>query len=184
MQRAVVFTLCSAMSLICCGCQPVADSQEQAAASVDEVVQIAATEASASTTDASEEEPSEPSISQSLEPVESDMHEFMEYVFQPSYKRLQAAMASEPADNAGWKAIKAEALVLAESGNLVILRGGDEDRAAWIAHASGSRTHGGKLYAAAREKNFAAAQEHYKAMLQSCNACHDQFAGGEHQLSP
>ena len=29
------------------------------------------------------------------------MHEFMEYVFEPNYKRLKVVMASEPADNAG-----------------------------------------------------------------------------------
>lgn len=35
----------------------------------------------------------------STEPFESDMHEFMEYVFQPTFKRLQSAMATEPDNN-------------------------------------------------------------------------------------
>lgn len=177
--RQVFFSaIVAAMVLMAGGCEPVADGDEgQAAAGGASVPAADAADTAAS---AQTELP----ISEALEPVEDDMHEFMEYVFEPGYKRLKEAMAAEPADNAAWKVIKAEALVLAEAGNLVIIRGGDEDRTAWIAHASQSRTHGGKLYAAAREKNYAAAQEHWKAMLQSCNACHDQFAGGEHQLAP
>ena len=34
--------------------------------------------------------------------VEDSMHEFMEYVFQPTYKRLKVSMATEPEDKAGW----------------------------------------------------------------------------------
>src|SRR5262245_18130875 len=60
-------------------------------------------------------------------PVESDMHESMEYVFEPTYKRLKPAMASAPADNKGWKAIKADSLILAESGNLLLIRQPDKD---------------------------------------------------------
>ncbi len=39
------------------------------------------------------------------------MHEFMEYMFQPTYKRLQKSIAAEPTDKAGWKGIKADSLV-------------------------------------------------------------------------
>jgi hypothetical protein len=117
-------------------------------------------------------------------PVEEDMHEFMEYAFQPAYLRLQAAMAAEPKDNAGWKPIKAESLVLAEGGNLLLIRPSAEDARAWNEHSIKVRQLGGELYAAARKRDFAAARKHYEAMLVRCNACHDQFAGGEHQLEP
>ena len=49
--------------------------------------------------------------------VEDSMHEFMEYVYQPTYKRLKTSMKAEPADRNGWKAIKADSLILAESAN-------------------------------------------------------------------
>ena len=32
-------------------------------------------------------------------PVEPDMHEFMEYVYQPTYKRLKVSMAAEPTED-------------------------------------------------------------------------------------
>ena len=112
------------------------------------------------------------------------MHEFMEYVFEPPYKRLRAAMASEPADRRAWKPVKAEALALAESANLLLFRAPEEDGDDWKKLSVAVRTSGGALYQAARTRDFAAATKHYRAMLQQCNACHTQFAGGEHQLQP
>ncbi|HAH43371.1 MAG TPA: hypothetical protein DCM07_00690, partial [Planctomycetaceae bacterium] len=118
------------------------------------------------------------------EPVEPDMHEFMEYVFQPTYKRLKQAMASEPADRNAWKSIKADSLILAEGGNLLLLHKPEENRKAWDAHSIEVRKAGGQLYQAAKAKDFKAAQMHYQSMLKNCNACHQQFADGEHQLKP
>lgn len=116
--------------------------------------------------------------------VESDMHEFMEYVYQPTFKRLKAAMASEPANNQAWKTIKADSLILAESGNLLLFRKPTEDVSDWVQHSVQTRDFGGKLYRAAKAKDYKTAQENYVAMIKNCNACHHQFAGGEHILEP
>jgi hypothetical protein len=120
------------------------------------------------------------------EPVEPDMHEFMEYLFQPTYVRLKGAMEEEPEDDDGatWGTVKSGALILAEGGNLIMLRGPEEERGAWDTHAAAVRSAGGQLYRAAKEKDFDAATAHYEVMLTACNACHDEFADGEHQLSP
>lgn len=116
--------------------------------------------------------------------VEDSMHEFMEYVFQPTYRRLKVSMATEPADKNGWKAIKSDSLILAESCNLLFARTPDEDAADWNKHAAASRTTGGELYKAARAKDFAKVTTTYKAMLNNCNACHRQFENGKHILEP
>ena len=116
--------------------------------------------------------------------VEDDMHEFMEYVFQPTYRRLKVSMASEPADSKAWKPIKSDSLILAESCNLLFARTPDEDGADWNRHAEASRDAGAKLYAAARAKDFEAATKSYTLMLQNCNACHKQFEDGRHILTP
>lgn len=118
------------------------------------------------------------------QPVEPDMHEFMEYVFQPTFKRLKPVMAAAPADNAGWKAIKADALILAEGGNLLLIRQPKEDAADWVKHSVQVRDFGGQLYRAAKAKDYTTARKHYESMVQNCNACHNQFAGGEHILTP
>ncbi len=118
------------------------------------------------------------------QPVEKDMHEFMEYVFQPTYKRLKAAMASEPADNGTWKTIKSDALILAEGGNLLLIRKPHQHTDAWVDHSVDVRTLGGKLYQAARKKDYSEARKQYTSMILKCNSCHNAFAHGEHQLKP
>jgi hypothetical protein len=117
-------------------------------------------------------------------PVEEDMHEFMEYVFQPNYNRLKSSMAKDEKDGAVWKEIKSSSLTLAEGGNLLLLRGPDEARADWTRHAASVRELGAKLYRAAKGKNSDQAQQLYETMLHNCNSCHEQFAGGEPQLKP
>jgi len=119
-----------------------------------------------------------------LVPVEEDMHEFMEYVFQPTYRRLKVSMSKTPASNADWKAIKADSLSLAEAANLIIMRPPSEDVEDWNHHSVEVRNHGKAFYSAARSKDFAAATKHYQAMLKSCNACHQQFEDGRHILTP
>ena len=64
-----------------------------------------------------------------LEPVEADMHEFMEYAFEPFFHELKDSMANPPANKKAWVPVKANALVLAEAGNLLMLRGPEEDKA-------------------------------------------------------
>ena len=118
------------------------------------------------------------------EPVEPDMHEFMEYVFQPTFRRLKQAMAGTPADNQAWKSIKADSLILAEGGNLLLIRPSEDDAADWVKHSVEVRDFGGQLYRAAKAKDEQLARKHYEAMVQNCNACHEQFAGGEHMLTP
>lgn len=120
-----------------------------------------------------------------LEVVEPSMHEFMEYVFEPFYKRLHAALASEPADKAGWKPVKGDALVLAEACNLLAARSPDDaSTAQWRQLAAGVQREGKLLYEAAKKREYAPARQHYEAMLKRCNACHTAFADGKHQLTP
>ncbi len=123
-------------------------------------------------------------IEDEAEVVEDSMHEFMEYVFQPTYKRLKVTMAAAPADNSGWKAMKSDALILAESCNLLFARTPDEDAADWKKHTVASRTKGAELYQAAKAKDFEKATTAYKSMLENCNACHRQFEDGKHILQP
>lgn len=117
-------------------------------------------------------------------PVETDMHEFMEYYFQPTYKRLKVTMAAEPADKAGWRGIKADALILAEGGNLLLGHTPETDGPAWNELSVAVRNTGVEFYKAGKARDFASARKHYETLLKNCNACHDKFADGEHQLTP
>jgi hypothetical protein len=120
-----------------------------------------------------------------LEPVEADMHEFMEYAFEPFYKSLRESMKSEPADKRAWKPVKANSLVLAENGNLLMMRGPDgDDKKAWNALATDMREHGRLLYQQAKKRDYTQARKHYETFITKCNACHEKFADGKHMLKP
>ena len=117
-------------------------------------------------------------------PVDTNMHDFMEGVFQAPYRRLKAGLAAEPKDAAGWKAVRSDALILAEGGNLLLLRKAPKDAAEWAKHSAASRDSGADLFKAAKAKDFAAARKAYEAMLGHCNACHKKFEDGKHILAP
>ena len=118
------------------------------------------------------------------QPVDDNMHHFMEYIFEPNYNRLRTSMANEPQDKKAWKAIKGDALTLAECANLLMARGPEEEADAWRRLSVAVRTHGGELYQAARKSEYRSARKAYETMLKNCNACHQQFAEGEYQLEP
>ena len=115
-------------------------------------------------------------------PVETSMHEYMEYVNQPTFKSLKSEMAD--AQDPNWGAIKSGALILAESANLVLLRGPELDRETWVKDATAVREAGRRFYRAAHEKDFDLARKNYEMMVANCNQCHQNFAHGEHQLTP
>ncbi|HEV3299651.1 MAG TPA: cytochrome c [Planctomycetaceae bacterium] len=119
-----------------------------------------------------------------LAPVDKSMHEFMEYFFQPTYLRLKPSVAASAAANPSWGAIKSDALILAEGGNLLLLRTPLRDPAKWNEYSVAVRDSAGQLYKAARKKDFDACRKTYEQMLTNCNRCHKQFAGGKHILAP
>lgn len=116
-------------------------------------------------------------------PVETDMHEFMEYIYKPTYLRLRTALAKRPRRTA-WRNIKADVLVQAEGGNLLLIRAPKENAAEWNKLAVENRELGAKLYAAAKKRDYTNGRKHWEAMIKNCNVCHTKFAGGEHQLKP
>jgi hypothetical protein len=117
-------------------------------------------------------------------PVETNMHDFMEGVFQGPYRRLKPAIAAEPADRQGWKTIRSESLILAEGGNLLLFRKPEKDVEKWAQFSVAVRDSGAQLYSAAKQKDFASSRKAYESMLTHCNACHKHFDDGKNQLAP
>ena len=117
-------------------------------------------------------------------PVDTNMHDFMEGMFQAPYLRLKVSIASEPKNNIGWKAIRSDLLILAEGSNLLTLRKQEKDQATWDEHSVASKQDGEIAFKAAKKKNFAETRKAYESMLVHCNACHTSFADGKHQLAP
>jgi cytochrome c553 len=117
-------------------------------------------------------------------PVETNLHDFMEGMFQGPYRRLKPAMTAEPTDKQVWKTIRSESQILAEGGNLLLVRKPEKDVDKWLEFALATREAGTQLYKAAKQKDFAASRKAYESMLTHCNACHKQFDDGKNQLAP
>ena len=98
---------------------------------------------------------------------------------------IEAALAwTAPADRAAWKGVKSDALILAESANLLLHRRPADAAAAWDDHAVAVRQQGSHLYQAAKKRDLDLARQQFAGLLKKCNQCHTQFADGEHQLTP
>ncbi len=119
-----------------------------------------------------------------LVPVDTNMHDFMEGMFQLPYRRLKEAMASEPKDNGGWKAIRSDVLILAEGCNLLLTRKPEQDEAKWFEFSLASKKDGESAFKAAKAKNFAETRTAYESMLTHCNECHTAFSKGKPILTP
>ena len=115
-----------------------------------------------------------------LRPVEDDVHEFMEYAFEPFFHDLRGAISNPPANKKAWIPVKANSLILAENGNLLMLRGPEENSSTWNELSVALREEGKLLYQAAKKRDYDAAKVHYEKFVTKCNACHQQFADGEH----
>lgn len=117
-------------------------------------------------------------------PVDTNMHDFMEAMFQTPYRRLKEAMANEPKDNNGWRAVRSDLLILAEGSNLLVLRKQEKDQSKWDEFSLASKKAGEAAFKAGKKKNFAETRKAYESMLVQCNDCHKMFADGKHQLAP
>jgi cytochrome c553 len=117
-------------------------------------------------------------------PVEANMYDFMEGVFQQPYRRLKEVMAAEPTDQQGWKTIQSESLILAEGGNLLLVRNLEVDADNWTEFSVAVREDGAQLFKAAKQKDFVGSRKAYESLLTHCNACHKQFDEGKNQLAP
>jgi len=111
-----------------------------------------------------------------------NMHHFMEYVFEPSYKGLKATLAAEPENRKAWKPFKNHALVLAESTTLLAQRGPEEAEKSkqWKQISLDVHKQATALYKSSGD--YDQAKQHYGTMLESCNKCHTVFAEGKYQL--
>ena len=115
-----------------------------------------------------------------FEPVDN-MHHFMEYVCEPSYKSLKKWFAEEgEKDRAAWKVFKNHALVLAESSALVAQRAPEKNSEEWKQIAHDVYTSGSAMYKS--KGDFAKAKKHYGTVIENCNQCHKKFADGKYQL--
>ena len=117
-------------------------------------------------------------------PVEAALHEFMEYYNQPVYERLKATLSKPSLGKDDWKSLTSDSLLLAEVGNLLLLRPKGDDNESWSGLSTRVRNSGTFLYQTAQEKaSKSEVQAAFQKVLNDCNACHQKYADGQPNLT-
>src|SRR5438132_1051558 len=110
-----------------------------------------------------------------LEPV-AETRLIMEGMLMPNYRGLERILKQAPADNDGWVFARGQALLIAEGGNLLLLRPPHNAGAAvWQDRAAELRATAAKLARAAAERDYARCRLGLHEVAGVCNRCHHAF---------
>jgi hypothetical protein len=100
----------------------------------------------------------------------------MEGMAQPNFKALEKALQDRPADAEAWTFHRGQALLIAETGNLLMLRpprnAGQE---AWLARATDLRTAAAALAREAGGRDLERSRAALTGVAHACNRCHETF---------
>jgi hypothetical protein len=93
-----------------------------------------------------------------------------------NYRGLQRLLKNKPADNETWTFLRGQALLTAETGNLLLLRPPrNNGRDTWMKLAMDMRGKAGTLARQAAARDYPAAKTALEDLTNSCNRCHQTF---------
>jgi hypothetical protein len=104
-----------------------------------------------------------------------NMGELMRLVIYPTSDAVFYISTRTPHTDAEWADLQAKTLMLAESGNLLMLPGLARDRERWMADAQLMRDAGSTAFKAARARDVGALEAVNDALYESCVACHRHY---------
>lgn len=101
----------------------------------------------------------------------------MEGLTKPNFDGLARTFKQKPADGEAWTFARGQALLIAESANLLLIRPPRTRQAqdAWAPRAVELREAGVKLAQAAGTKDYVAARAGLANLANACNRCHESF---------
>jgi hypothetical protein len=94
----------------------------------------------------------------------------------PNFQGIEQSLSQEPRGTDAWDIIQGQALLIAENGNLLMLRpptGAKED--AWLDRAAELRSAGARLARAAVDHDYARCRDDLTRLANVCNRCHKSF---------
>lgn len=80
-----------------------------------------------------------------------------------------------PKNDGEWAAVRRSALTLAESGNLLVMRGRARDQGDWVKDANRLADVGRAAYQAAEAKEMSALSQLTESLDAACTTCHKQY---------
>lgn len=110
-----------------------------------------------------------------LEPV-AETRLLMDGLNQANFRGLNKLLADKPADADSWTFIRGQALLIAETGNLLLMRPPNNDgQRAWMDRSIDMRVAATRLARAASESDYPRSRAAFAGVADSCNRCHQTF---------
>ena len=117
----------------------------------------------------------QPEVKPSLEPI-AETKLIMQGVAQANFRGLERHLKTEPPDVQTWTFARGQALLIAESANLMMLRPPKgAGQATWFQHSMKLRTEATDLARLAAAKDFAGSRKGLVQLANTCNSCHRNF---------
>jgi hypothetical protein len=113
-------------------------------------------------------------------PPVGTMGELMVSMVYPAANDLLLFAHRAPRDDKDWMAVQRAAILLAESGNVLMMRGRARDQGEWIKSARMLVDAGAAAYKAARAKDATALLSVEAPINASCMSCHTQYRPNVH----
>jgi hypothetical protein len=101
----------------------------------------------------------------------------MEGLANPNLLGLGKILSEKPADSEAWRFARGQALLVAETGNLLLLRPpqSESGQETWMKYATELRDSGATLARAAAAKDYSKSRVALAAVANVCNRCHQAF---------
>lgn len=100
----------------------------------------------------------------------------MEGLAHANFRGLDRHLKQKPAEDQAWTFARGQALLIAETANLLMLRPPrNEGESAWFERATALRTAATKLAQAAGKRDYPAGRAGLVEVANACNRCHQTF---------
>ena len=108
------------------------------------------------------------------EPV-AETRLLMEGLNQANFRGLERLLKDKPADVEAWTFARGQALLIAETGNLLMLRPPRRGQEAWMGQAAELREAAAALARAAAKRDYDRSRNAFRDLAGTCNRCHQSF---------
>jgi cytochrome c553 len=112
------------------------------------------------------------------------MSDLMVKIIYPSSDALFYIESRTPKTDSEWTALEGQALMVAESANLLMMPGRARDQKQWMADAKLMLDAGAAAVTAAKAKDVAAISALSEQLMESCTSCHRHYRKGYGQPKP
>lgn len=116
-----------------------------------------------------------PKLAPKLEPV-AETKLVMAGLASANFKGLERILRDPPKDDRAWVFARGQALLIAETGNLLMMRPPrNQGESAWFERATDLRSKAAQLAKSLSLKDFQSSRAEFVDLANSCNRCHQQF---------